>query len=966
MNLTIKINIMKTFPIYCLLLLLVLNVTSFAQDDANKNKLKKALRVAETYLDLEEYHYVEEEMLEAVKYAPDNTLCNYYLGISIYNDLTKNRVDALPYFQKVYDNDPNFRQVGYWLGKSYQMAHQFTRAGEMYALEKKKLRAYSPEQRQAETKIIGYVNVTLDELDRYIDQCQRGPAFMANPDNKNLLNLSLANTYLPDITPIITVDGQKLYFTSHRQDITSHHELDPHDQLPYQDVFYMERREDGFWSTPKPFSEINTEEHDAAIALSSDGEQLFMYRSVGASTSNPGDIYEVNDYSGKWSTPKPIEAPINSSALETHMSMSADGKVIIFTSNREQEDAHGGMDLYIIRQLPNGDWALPQNMGDKINTELDEESPYIHPNGKTLYFSSQGHHSIGGFDVFKVDIDLKTGDLGEVIQLNYPVNTASDDLFYVMSADGLESYFSSVREEGMGGYDIYCVKNNESNERSVSFFDLKFETEDRRNVDVLVKLINVKTQEVEKEQVLRANRGKLEWMHRCSDQYALEVYADGYLLKTDRFDFTEINKPTVNIEETYTLQKVAANRSESLMNIYFDEDQTINMSSSSSELKALQRFIEENDDYSIEIVGHSNYNPEKSNLVLEFISKTKAMETLEALKTIGISEELLVNENVGYGIRYPKYLPNNPKAWKNDRMEYIIRPKGYTKLASRASDCSVSDYDTSTYVLKEAEVVDDVLKVNQKSISYLLSELKQCSFLELVITTDANQNYLDLSNEVFSYFEKNGIPREHLTLQMQDGADLAMRLRYKNPNDYPITYGTVAVVKPLREEDLNDGEIAVVNPTPSNQSVAVNNNSNPENKSALQTVAITNEKEDLVFEKEIEDMTIIFPFNSTEFGNSEDATLQKIKDYLNANLSKSLKITGHTDNSGPEIYNEYLGMERAKSVAYFFRDIENPNRIYVASKGEKEPMVSNDTRKGRKQNRRIHFKFGVVTEGDAK
>ncbi|WP_172826923.1 OmpA family protein [Flammeovirga sp. SJP92] len=956
---------MKTFPIYFLLLLLAFNITSFAQSDANKNKLRKALKEAETYLQLEEYHYVEEEMLEAVKYAPENILCNYYLGIAIYNDLTKNRVDALPYFQVVYDKDPDFRQVGYWMGKTYQLSHQFTRASEMYSLEKKKLASLKPEQKALEEKNIGYVKVTETELDRYLDQCERGPSFMANADNKNLLNLSLANTYLPDITPIITVDGQKLFFTSHRQDISSHHELDPHDQLPYQDVFYMERREDGFWSTPKPMDEINTEEHDAAIALSSDGDRLFLYRSVGASTLNPGDIYESNDYSGKWTIPRPIDAPINSSALETHMSMSSDGKVIVFTSNREQEDAQGGMDLYIIRQLPNGDWALPQNMGKKINTELDEESPYIHPNGKTLYFSSQGHNSIGGFDVFKVDIDLKTGDLGEVIQLNYPVNTASDDLFYVMSADGSESYFSSVREEGMGGYDIYCVKNNESNARSVSFFDLEFETEDRRNVDVLVKLINVRTQEVEKEQLLKANRGKLEWMHRCSGKYALEVYADGYLLKTDRFDFAKINKPTVNIQETYELQKVAVNRSEPLMNVYFDEDQTINMSSSSMELKALKKFIEDNEDYSVEIVGHSNYNPEKSKLVLEFMSKTKAMETLEALKTVGISDEQLVDENTGYGIRYPMYLPESDYAWKNERMEYIVRPKGYSKLASRASDCSVTKYDTSTYVVKETEAVSDVVKVNEESISYLLSELRQCSFLELVVASDANQEYLDFSNEIFTYFENNGIPREHLTLQMQKDAPLSMRLRYKEMNDYAGA-GTVAILNATQDETATDDGMTVI--SPSDEMIAGNNNNsvNPENQKALQTASIAKGTEDLIFEKEIEDMTIIFPFDSKDFGHSKDDTLQKIKDYLNANLSKSLKITGHTDSSGPEVYNQYLGMERAKSVAFFFRDIENPNRIYVDSKGELEPLTSNATREGRALNRRIHFKFGIVNTGDAK
>lgn len=944
---------MKTVPIYCFILMLFINGLTFAQIDANKNKLKKALKEAETYLALEEYHYVEEEMLEAIKYAPDNILCHYYLGIAIFNDLTKNRTDALPYFEMVYRHDKNFRQVNYWLGKTYQLSHQFTRAEEFFDIERKRIKDLSEDKIELEEKLPGYLSLDVKALDRFIDQSKRGSDFMAKADNKNLLNLSIANTYLPDITPIITVDGQRLYFTSHRQDITSHHELDPHDQLPYQDVFYMDRREDGFWSAPKAFSEINTEEHDAAIALSSDGERLFLYRSVGASTSNPGDIFEVNDYSGSWSNPKPIAAPINSSALETHMSMSANGKVIIFTSNREQDDAQGGMDLYIIRQLPNGEWAEPQNMGEKINTSLNEESPYIHPNGKILYFSSQGHHSIGGYDVFKIDIDLFTGELGDVIQLNYPVNTASDDLFYVMSADGSESYFSSVREEGMGGYDIYCVKNNESNVRSVAFFEFEFETEDKVDADILVKLINIQTQEVEREQIVKANQGKLEWMHRCSGNYALEAYANGYLLKSDRFDFVRINKPTVSIKETYNLQKFAVNKSEALMNIYYDENQEIDLSLSSAELKELKNFIENHPNYSLEIVGHSSFNPEKSKLVLEFMSKTKAMEALEAMRTIGIDSAQLIDENVGFGIRYPMYMPDYELAWKNSRMEYIIRPKGYQKFVA---DCSVEEYDTTHYVLQESDVLEEVVKINENPLNQLVSELKQCSFLELVLTSEATQEYLDLSNEIFQYFEAEGIPRDHLTLKLEEGTRFGMYVRYKGANDYDGDgAGNFARIN---EEDLKN----------TLRSRGTNSdNSNPEVTTSLAATSIKlGTNEDLQFEAEIESTTITFSFDSKVINKDNDIVLNKIKEYLNLNITKSLKITGHTDSSGPDIYNEYLGMERAKSVAYFFRDIENPNRIYVDTQGEANPIVSNKTKEGRAKNRRVNFNFGVFIAEDSK
>ncbi|AZQ64456.1 hypothetical protein EI427_20250 [Flammeovirga pectinis] len=906
---------MKNYPIINLIFLLLLCYNVSAQNKQTTGKVKKQLKEAETYLKLEEYHFVEEEMMDAVKIAPSDSLCQYYLGIAVFNSPTKNRVDALSHFELTYEKDNNFRQINYWLGKNYQLLHEFKKAEAFYEKEKALFTSLSEDQLKEKKKFPGYVDYSIAELDRYIDQCKRGYSFMAEVDDKLLLNLSLANTYLPDITPIITVDGQRLYFTSHRQDISSHHELDPHDQLPYQDVFYMDRREDGFWGTPKEFKEINTDEHDAAIALSSDGKQLFLYRSVGASTNNPGDIYEVHNNNGTWTEPQPVSAPINSGAMETHMSMSSDGNVIIFTSNREGEGSQGMQDLYIIRKLPNGEWAMPQNMGNKINTSLNEESPYIHPNGKTLYFSSQGHNSIGGYDVFRVDIDLKSGTLGELEQLKYPVNSASDDLFYVMSSDGSESYFSSVREEGMGGYDIYCVKNNEHNRRKVLFLTTQVNTSDHRKVKATVKLINIKTQEVEKEEVILSQDGKIEWMHRCAGDYGIEITAEDYMFKSDRIDFDTFKEPTVTLDITYDLQRFDLNKSEPLFNVYFD-DSEINMSTSRSELNAFKEFTDKYPDYSFEIVGHSDFDDSKSKLVQEFESKTKTMETLEALSTLGMSSENLVSENIGYGSKFPLYIASSFTHWKNNRMEYIIRPKGYKKIVSRASDCSAVSYDQASY---------DFVNDHESVLASLLSELKQCAYLELVVTHDGTQDGLDRANEILKYFEDNGINREQLSTKIKVGSNATVNLRY------------------IQDQVAEDGYVNY-DPNHDNEEVAS---------------ATTKSTEDLAFESRIENLTIQFPFGSESFDAKENEILKEIKDYLILNSNKSLQITGHTDSTGPEVYNDYLGLQRAKSIAFFFKDIENPNRITVKSKGEMEPIASNATREGRYENRRIQFKFNV-------
>ncbi|OHX67653.1 OmpA family protein [Flammeovirga pacifica] len=913
-----------------LLLLFSIFTASHLIGQTVKSSDKKALKEAERYLKLQEYHFVEDEMLEATKLSQGNALMWYYLGIATYHSPTKNKVDALPYFQKADALTPDLRQIDYWLGRNYQLIMEFDSAILYYKKAQALLEKETEESLKEDKKLAGYTEYSKEELSRYIDQCERSPAFFSKSDNKLLLNLSLANTYLPDLAPIITVDGSRLYFTSHRQDISSHHELDPYDQLPYQDVYYMDRREDGFWHSPKEFKEINTEEHDAAIALSSDGKKLFMYRSYGKSTSNPGNIYETQFENGKWSEPVAVKAPINSTAHETHMSLSRDGKVIVFVSDRADENAQGGKDLYIIRKLPNDEWAVPQNLGNVINSDLDEESPYIHPNGKTLYFSSQGHHSVGGFDVFKIDIDLMSGKLGELEQLNYPVNSPADDIFYVMSADGEESYFSSIRPEGMGGLDIYCVKNNEANQQKVVFFKLKATTEDNKNVPINLKLINIETQEVEKEINFAKIDTPVEFMMRCKGNYGMILTANDYLLKSERIDFNKYSTGTVNYEQSYTLQTFDINKSEALNNIYFKNNE-LDMAASAIELKLLKEFLDTHDKESIEVIGHSNYDSDKSDLVLEFESKTRSMESQEGMETKGFSDDQLVKQNIGYGTRFPIYLADDEDAWRNERMEYIVRPKGYSKNLSRAANCQHGEVDLAYHELDGSGTEGDLLDINKDILNVLLNELKNCAVLELVITADNTKEGLAEVNKIIQYMQENGVEREQLSSNLVDGVKTGVNLRYiENPNSED---GYVNYDPEHDHEEIHDDIIQPVS------------------------------NEDLAFEKRIEEMTIQFPFDSKEFKGEKKVILQEILDYLEKNPNKSIKITGHTDSAGPAVYNTYLGMERAKAVGFFFKDISNPNRILVDSKGEDEPLTSNATREGRQQNRRIHFKFGRVENG---
>jgi hypothetical protein len=169
-----------------------------------------------------------------------------------------------------------------------------------------------------------------------------------------------------------------------------------------------------------------------------------------------GDLYEARFHARKWQQPEIMTQQINSESHEPSASIAPGGQEVYFTSDRP--GGFGGRDLYRIRRLPNGQWSLPLNLGPNVNTPFDEDAPFIHSDGTTLFFSSNGHNTMGGYDIFKTvltDYDMNGWAVPE--NMGYPLNTVNDDIYFCLSEDGHTGYFSSERAEGMGMQDIYQV-----------------------------------------------------------------------------------------------------------------------------------------------------------------------------------------------------------------------------------------------------------------------------------------------------------------------------------------------------------------------------------------------------------------------------------------------------------------------------------------------------------------------------
>lgn len=289
------------------------------------------------------------------------------------------------------------------------------------------------------------------ETDRKIEVALNAKRILARPNEWPIKNLGpRVNSKAQDYVPFATADGQELYFTSRRS--SSKGGLKDSDGNYMEDIYVCSRR-NGEWSMPKNVGvPLNTITHDATVGLKPNGNAMLIYRTSRDLVS--GDLYLTEHKNGKWAEPKMLGPQINSNYQEASACFTGDENIFYFSSNRP--GGYGGRDLYRVKRLPTGEWSKPLNLGPMINTPYDEDAPFVHSDGVTLYFASTGHSSIGGFDVFSAKL-IGQDEWTVPENLGAPVNTVNDDIYFSLSADGTVGYFSSERKGGFGKQDIYQV-----------------------------------------------------------------------------------------------------------------------------------------------------------------------------------------------------------------------------------------------------------------------------------------------------------------------------------------------------------------------------------------------------------------------------------------------------------------------------------------------------------------------------
>jgi hypothetical protein len=296
-------------------------------------------------------------------------------------------------------------------------------------------------------------DMTNEEVDRRLAIARTAKELTAAPVHVRIRNMGAAiNSPVNDYCPLVNADGNMMYFTSRRSG-TLGGIKDESGQF-FEDIYTSERIDEAWTNATNVGRPLNSYMQDATVGLSPDGNEMIIYR---ASQAVPnGDLFLTQKVQGAWQAPERMTDRINSDAQEPSATISPDGSEIYFSSDRP--GGFGGRDLYRIRRLPNGEWSLPLNLGPNINTANDEDAPFMHSDGTTLFFSSNGHNTMGGYDIFKAsltDPDMNVWDTPE--NMGSPLNTVNDDIFFCLSADGRTGYFSSERPGGLGGQDIYQV-----------------------------------------------------------------------------------------------------------------------------------------------------------------------------------------------------------------------------------------------------------------------------------------------------------------------------------------------------------------------------------------------------------------------------------------------------------------------------------------------------------------------------
>ena len=450
------------------------------------------------------------------------------------------------------------------------------------------------------------------------------------------------NTSDDEYWPSITADGQTMMFTRQPNIINN-----PDFQGVVQEDFYISYFSDNLWQQAfNAGAPLNTSQNEGAQSLSSNGNYMFF-----TACNRPGgmgncDIYFSALNNGKWSEPFNLGPPVNTSHWESQPSISADGKTLFFSSSRS--GGFGGKDIWYSRLNEKNLWTMPKNLGNVVNTEGDEMSPFIHFDGKTLYFASDGRVGMGGFDIYMTRLK-NDSTWTEPKNLGYPINTCNDEMGLIIESGGQKAYFSSIRDKSKGK-DIFSFNLYESaRPNPVSYMKGKvYDKETGKLLKAEYELINLSTRKIIVKSVTDETGNFLVCLP-SGYNYGINVTKPGYLFYSENFMFEGMHTVSEPYIKRIILNPIKVGEKMQLSNVFYEIDSWELKQESMSELDNLVILLSGNKNLIMEIGGYTDSTGSAEyNKVL---SEKRALSVVNYLIRNGISADRLKYK--GYGNNSP-------------------------------------------------------------------------------------------------------------------------------------------------------------------------------------------------------------------------------------------------------------------------------------------------------------------------
>ncbi|MCB0806168.1 MAG: OmpA family protein [Bacteroidales bacterium] len=624
------------------------------------------------------YHLAIDAYKKAYDFNSKNALLNYKIGRCYLQNNDKQQ--AINFLEKAYEIDPRisldmeYNDVNLLLARAYHLDYQFDKAISKYKDHQSSL---TPEQLAREVKMI----------DKRLEECKVAKELFANPVRVFVDDLGeMLNSAYPDYRPVVVPEENMLMFTSARENTTGGKR--DSDSWYFEDI-YVSYYTDGNWTLPDNTYDLNSNNHDATAGISSDGSILFVYKSSGGN-----NLYASVLVDNVYGLPYKLDNEINSGFKQTSASLSFDKTTLYFTSIHDE--GYGGLDIYTTRRDAKDRWQDPVNIGAAINTPYDEEGVFISTDGKTLYFSSKGHNSMGGYDIFKSE--YKNGEWQQPVNMGYPINTPDDDVFFTLAASKQRGYYSSKKKDGYGGQDIYMItflgeskplalskdqliqsfklpqaapKPAPPIEQNTILEGVVLDEVTLAPLQATIEITDNSRNEILASFESNSNSGAYLISLKPGKNYGITVSKKEYLFHSENFNIPE-DAVARKIKKDILLKKVEVGSKIVLNNIFFDFNKATLREESVAELDRLYKLMQETPSLKIEISGHTdNVGSATYN---QKLSENRAKAVVDYLLDKGVSESRLKYK--GYGFEKP-VASNETEAGRqqNRRTEFEIMEK---------------------------------------------------------------------------------------------------------------------------------------------------------------------------------------------------------------------------------------------------------------------------------------------------